>query len=821
MIISYNWLKDYLKFDLQPEKVAAILTSTGLEVEHVEVVEQIPGGLEGVVVAEVVECADHPDSDHLHVTKLNIGAPELLQVVCGAPNVAAGQKVLLATVGTKLVTFAGEEIKLKKSKIRGMESNGMICAEDELGIGADHEGIMVLPADAVPGTPAKVQLQLKNDTVYEIGLTPNRIDGASHIGVARDLYAWCKLNGVAAEWTLPDVSAFKEGAGEAIPVEVLAPKDAPRYVGITIKNVKVGPSPEWLRDRMNAVGQRPVNNVVDVTNFILNEMCQPLHAFDAAMIKGGKVIVRRAADGETLVTLDGVERKLTTEDLVIANSQEPMCLAGVFGGEHSGVTENTTEIFLESAYFNPVTIRKSSKRHGIKTDSSFRFERGIDPCNTIYAAKRAAMLIAELTGGEIVGNIVESYPEKIEKSVVELDYGRIQRLIGKQIPADIIKDILISLDFNIIEENETGAKVEVPSYRVDVTRECDVVEEILRIYGYDNVEFPDGMKISVNPSLHPDPEVVRADVSNFFTHKGFVEIMNNSLTKGAYYTNCNTFPDEKSVRLLNPLSTDLDTMRQTLIFGGLEVISYNIKHQNSSLKLYEIGNVYSYSPKADNADAEPAANLKSYREAQRLALFISKPAVKFWHNELGGGSYFMMKGYLELLLKRFNANSYDLEMVPAPQDIFSEGLEYKLQGKSLAIMGSINKDMLKKFDIKQPVYVAEVAWPVLFELVKRDKVKYKELPKYPEVRRDLALLLDENITFAELRKSAMQAEKQLLKSVTLFDVYRGEKIPAGKKQYALNFVLQNPEATLTDADVEKIMNKLLTTFQSKHGAELR
>ncbi len=819
MTVSYNWLKDYLKFDLQPEKVAEILTSTGLEVEHIETVEQIPGGLEGVVVAHVLECTEHPDSDHLHVTKLDVGAGEPLQVVCGAPNVAAGQKVLLATVGTKLVNLQGEELKLKKSKIRGVESFGMICAEDELGIGEDHSGIMVLDDSAVPGTPARVALNLKSDTVYEIGLTPNRIDGASHIGAARDLYAYCKLNGIPVEWTLPSVDGFATEAGDAVPVEVVDPDGVPRYIGITIKDVKVGPSPDWLRERLNAIGQHPINNVVDVTNFILNEMCQPLHVFDISKINGGKVIVRKAAQGEKIVTLDGIERTLTADDMVIADAKGPMCIAGVFGGEDSGVTEATRDVFLECAYFNPVYIRKTSKRHALQTDASFRYERGIDIDNAMFAAKRAAMLIAELGGGHIVGKVQEFYPQRRERAVVDLNFARMESLIGKKIGSDKIVEILTYLDFEILGRYEEGCRVAVPAYRVDVTRECDVVEEVLRIYGYNNIEFPEGMRVSVSPTSHPDNEVIRKEVSDFFTHNGFLEIMNNSLTKSSYYDSLETYPASRLVRLLNPLSADLDSMRQTLLFGGLEVVSYNIKRQCGSLRLYEIGNVYNYRARED--DPLSGNNLANYSEHTSMVLLMSSPADKAWRNEVPAGNFFLLKGYLETLVKRLGMDLYAMEAVSAPEDIFAEGMEYKLQGKTFATLGTVSKKLLKAFDIKQQVFAAEISWPVLFEIVRRNKVKYKEMPRYPEVRRDLALLLDENVSFSDLRKTAFQTEKQMLKNVSLFDVYRGDKIPAGKKQYALNFVIQNPDQTLTDNDVERIMGKILGAFENKHRAALR
>ena len=814
MKISYNWLKEYLECDLSPEAVAEALTSIGLEVDSLEQVEEIPGGLAGVIVAEVIECVEHPDSDHLHITKLNTGEPELLQVVCGAPNVAAGQKVLLATVGTVL----GEDFKIKKSKIRGVESFGMICAEDELGIGESHDGIMVLDPEAVVGTPAKDYLGLATDALIEIGLTANRVDAASHIGVARDLYAYLKHNGVPCSFNMPDVSAWTDNDAEgAVPVEVLAADGAPRYTGTTIKGVKVATSPEWLQKKLLAIGLRPINNIVDITNFVLHEIGQPLHAFDLAKIEGGKVVVRRAEEGEKFVTLDGVERTLSAADLMIADTKKPMCLAGVFGGEESGVTESTTDVFLESAYFNPVSIRKSSKRHGLKTDASFRYERGADPLVVEYAAKRAALLIQELAGGQIVGRMQEFYPEKIEKKVVDLDYNRIENFVGKKIGHEVIEGILEGLAYEFLEKTETGAKVAVPSYMIDVYRECDVVEEILRVYGYNNIELPQAMRMSVNAPQKPESEQVRKSIADFLAANGFVETMNNSLTKSDYYAKLKTFPEEKCVRILNPLSSDLNVMRQTLLLNGLEVIAYNINRQINNIKTFEYGSVYSFNPETDGK------TLESYEEHTCYALFISGQPEKSWRVDPGKGNYFQLKGYLELLLKRFGCDIYSLETEAAPADLFSEGLAYNLPGshQPLAVMGTIAPARLKQFGIKQPVFAVEINWPALFELVKRNKIKYKELPKFPEVRRDLALLLDESVSYADLRKSAFRVGKKLLKQVGLFDVYRGDKIAEGKKQYALSFVLQDLDKTLTDNDVEKVMNKLLSTFQNEFGATLR
>lgn len=813
MKLSYNWLKDYLEFDLTPAKIAEAMTDIGIEVDSVEEQEEIPGGLAGVVVAHVLECEPHPDSDHLHVTKVDDGTGEPVTVVCGAPNVAAGQKVLFARIGTVLPG----DFKIKKSKIRGVESFGMICAEDELGIGEDHAGIMVLPSDAVVGTPAKEYLHLKTEAVIEYEITANRVDASSHIGVARDLYAWMRLNNIPCSFKYPSVEAWKEGDGTAIPIEVRDQSAAPRYCGITVKGVKVGPSPEWLRKRLLSIGLRPIDNVVDVSNFILWELGQPLHTFDADKIAGGKVIVRRAAEGEKIVTLDEVERKLSQEDIVIADANGPMCIAGVFGGIDSGVTEFTTSVFIESAYFDPGSIRKTSKRHTLQTDASFRFERGCDPGITGYACKRAALLIKELAGGEIVGGMEEFYPERLEKKVIDLDYDRIENFIGKKIGHDTIETILTYLAYDFIEKRPGGAKVAAPSYMVDVERECDVVEEILRIYGYNNIDLPKHMKMSVGPTPSPEPEAIRNGISNFLAANGFVEMMNNSLTKGAYYKGLVTYPEERSVTIVNPLSSDLNVMRQTLIFNGLEVMAYNINRQMPSMKLFEYGSVYSRDPQGDGK------TLASYEEHPAFSMFMTGTPEKSWNIQPGKSGFFELKGYLDLLLRRFGADLYQMETTPAPSDIFSEGLNYSLPGthQPLAVIGTVLPSLARKFDVKQPAFAAEINWNTLFKLVKRDKVAFKELPRFPEVRRDLALLLDESVSFADLYRSSFKAAKKLLKNVTLFDVYRGDKIPAGKKQYALGFVLQDQEKTLTDSDVERIMDRLLSTFTGEFGATLR
>ena len=814
MTISYNWLKDYLECDLTPEEIAAALTSIGLEVDSLETQEEIPGGLAGVIVAEVVECKEHPDSDHLHITKLNTGDAELLQVVCGAPNVAAGQKVLLATIGTKL----GEDFKIKKSKIRGVESFGMICAEDELGIGNSHDGIMVLDPSAVPGTPAKDYLHLAEDHIIEIGLTANRVDAASHIGVARDLYAYLKHNNIPCRLCIPSVDDFKDGGeGEAVPVEVVATDGAPRYWGTTVRGVKVGPSPEWMQKKLLAIGLKPINNIVDITNFVLMETGMPLHAFDLSKIRGGKVVVRRASEGEHLVTLDGVDRELNTADLVIADVEGPMCLAGVFGGQDSGISDATVDIFLESAYFNPVSIRKTSTRHTLKTDASFRYERGCDPLAVEYVSKRAALLVQELAGGHICGKVQKVESADITRKKVELDYARIENFIGKKIGYDTIEEILGDLAYEFIEKHDGGATVAVPSYMIDVYRECDIVEEILRIYGYNNVELPSVMRMSVVPGEKPEPELVRNTISDWLAANGFVEIMNNSLTKSDYYSSLQTWPESRCVRVVNPLSSDLNVMRQTLLLGGLEVVSYNLNRQISNLKMFEFGSVYGIK---DGADGK---TLESYEEQQNFALVLSGSAEKSWRRDNGKSDYFQLKGYVEALLARFGVDIYSLETEPAPNDVFAEGLVYKIpgSGECLAVTGTVSGKLLKRFDIKQPVFAAEISWPALFSLIKRIKIKYKELPKYPEVRRDLALLVDESVTYEQLYKSSFKVGKKLLKKLSLFDVYRGDKIPEGKKQYALSFVLQDETKTLTDSDVERIMKKFVDTLSHEFGAVLR
>lgn len=817
MKLSYNWLKDYIKCDLSAQQIADIMTSIGIEVDDVEETEVIEGGLKNVVVAHVLTCEAHPDSDHLHITTVDDGSGQILQVVCGAPNVAAGQKVLFARVGAVLPG----DFKIKKSKIRGVESLGMICAEDELGIGESHDGIKVLPEDAPVGISAKEYLHIESIAVIEYEITANRVDAASHWGVARDIYAYMKLHNIPCELVKPEVEkAFASAPrtkGQALELDVRDHEAAPRYCGLTIRGIKVGPSPKWLQDRLTAIGSRPINNIVDISNYILFELGQPLHTFDADKVNGGKVIVRRAAEEEPIRTLDGVDRKLCNNDIVIANADGPMCIAGVFGGEESGVSDGTVNLFIESAYFDPGSIRKTAKKHQLSTDASFRFERGCDPAICEYALKRAANLVVELAGGEIAGEIVESYPVPVERKLIELDYARICRFIGKELGDDLIDSILESLDYKFQSREGRCAAVLAPTYMVDVYRECDVVEEILRIYGYDNIELPSQMRMSVNATPSPEPEAVRSIISNFLAANGFVETMNNSLTKGDYYSNLTTFPADHCVKIVNPLSQDLNVLRQTLVLNALEVVAYNVNRQINSLKIFEYGSVYQRLPE------KSGETLEGYEEHQNFCLAISGVSEKNWRSGGAKSDYYQLKGYVELLLRRFGADLYQMVNEPAPSDIYSEGMCYKLlgSGKLLLTMGKVNHALAKKFGLKQNVYVAEISWPVLFELIKRNKVTFKEMSRFPEVRRDLALLLDESVTYAQLRALAYKQAKKLLKNVSLFDVYRGDRIPEGKKQYALSFTLQDAEKTLTDQDVEKVMDNILKAFQSNFGAQLR
>ncbi|MDR2449758.1 MAG: phenylalanine--tRNA ligase subunit beta [Prevotellaceae bacterium] len=811
MKISYNWLKEYVPCLESPARVAELLTAIGLEVESAEETGGVRGGFAGVVAGHVLECVQHPDADRLRVTKVDVGAAEPLQIVCGAPNVAAGQKVPVATIGATLYFANGEEIKIKRSKLRGVDSLGMICAEDELGVGASHDGIMVLDANVKPGTPLRDVLHVETDTIFEIGLTPNRIDAASHFGVARDLAAVLGL-----EAQLPSTAAFSEGPGHGVAVTVENTAACPRYSGITIQGVKVQDSPEWLQKRLKAIGLRPINNVVDVTNFVLHEVGQPLHAFDVAHVDGRQIVVRTCKDGAPFVTLDGVTRKLSDHDLMICSASQPMCIAGVFGGLNAGVTGTATEVFLESAYFNPVWVRKTARRHGLNTDASFRYERGADPAITLYALKRAALLIQEVAGGTVVGKIADCYPQPVQPATVQLRFDRMARLIGKAIPPEQIKRILTALDFVITGEDAGGLVASAPTYRVDVTREADVVEELLRIYGYNNVEIPGAIQISVNARRRPDKERLQDVISDYLTANGFYEMMNNSLTKGEYYTKWAAFPASQEVKIHNPLSSDLNVMRRTLLFGGLEAITRNINRQASDLKLYEFGNTSFYDPeKADRG-------LAAYTETACLALFMTGMThEQSWAKKQEASGFFVLKGYVEKICARFGVNSYNLETAAADSDLFSDGIVLRWKSKPLATIAVASHALRKQFDIKQDVYMAEIGWDVLLEAQQAQRVLFAELPKFPEVRRDLALVVDEAVTFAQLYAVSFKTEKRLLKQVNLFDVYRGGKLPAGKKQYALGFTLQSADKTLADQDIERLMNNLLKAFEREAGAVLR
>jgi phenylalanyl-tRNA synthetase beta chain len=813
MKVSYNWLKDYIYFEETPEKIAEILTSIGLEVESIERIESVKGGLNGVLTGHVLSCEKHPDADRLHVTTVDTGGEQPLQIVCGAPNVDKGQKVAVATVGTTLYFASGEEIKIKKSKIRGVESFGMICAEDELGLGTSHEGIMVLDADAVPGTPLKDLLQLDDDVVFEIGLTPNRVDAASHFGLARDLAAYFRKNA-----TLPDVSNFIiDNCSNPYEVEIEDENGCMRYSGITVSNVRIKSSPDWLQKRLKAIGIRPKNNVVDITNYILHELGQPLHAFDADKIEGRKVVIRTCDDETEFTTLDGEVRKLKSTDLMICDDFKPMCIAGVFGGTDSGVTDNTVNVFIESAYFNPVRIRKTSRYHGLVTDSSFRFERGTDPNMTVYALKRAALLMKELGEGEISSDIVDVYSQVVEPAQITMSYSNIERVIGKNIPAAEIKGIVEALEMKIVEEKDDSFTVLVPSYRVDVKREFDVIEDILRIYGYNNVEIPSQVHSTLSYVSKPDKDRLINVVSDFFTANGFREIMSNSLTKSAYYDKLETYKAENSVKILNPLSNELNVMRQTLLFGGLEAIARNINRKNPDLKFYETGNCYSY------RETQSPNPLNAYREDSRIALFLTgNNQLLSWNQKAEPSNFFTLKSLLERLLQRFGVNMSNLQAGDAPKDIFADGLSLSVfKGKHVVTFGIIAKNILKPLDIEQDVFFAEVSLQALTGFAGQDKTVYKELARFPEVRRDLALVIDRNVSFSVLRDIAFRTERKLLKNVGLFDIYEGEKLPEGKKQYAISFIIQDEEKTLTDNNIERIMQNLVAAFAKNAGAVLR
>lgn len=797
MNISYNWLKQHVNIDSTPEELSLILTNTGLEVEALDVVQSIPGGLNGLVVGEVKTCEQHPNADKLRVTTVDVGGPELLHIVCGAPNCRTGLKVIVATVGTTCHPMTGEPFKITKSKIRGEVSEGMLCGEDEIGLGTSHAGIVELPVDVAVGTLVKDHYNIQDDYRYEIGLTPNRADAASHLGVARDIAAHSRTQLLKA-----DVSAFKAGTAEGTAVVVDNAQASPRYSGINITGVQVAESPDWLKEKLNVIGVRPINNIVDVTNYILHDLGQPLHAFDADKIAGNQVVVRLAGEGEKFVTLDGVERTLSAEDLVIADAEKPMCIAGVFGGAFSGVSAETTNVFLESAYFNAVSVRKTSKRHGLKTDASFRFERGTDPNITVEALKRAALLIQEIAGGTISSTLKDEYPVEIKPFSFHVSYANVVRLIGQAIPNDEIKSIIVALGIEIAGETEEGLDVLVPAYRVDVTREVDVVEEVLRIYGYNNIELKSQIKASLNTVEKPEKEVVLNQLADLLIANGFREILSNSLTKLDYADE-----PETAVKLFNPLSSDLDTMRQNMVFSVLNAIEYNQKRRNFDLKFFEFGKTY-------------ALDGEGYKETQHLVFAMAgKNEAEQWNSKKDAVNFYNLKAAVDTLIQRLKIEGIQIQDASSPH--FAYGLNYMKGQKCLVSFGAVADADLKKADVEGQVFFADFDWDVLMKIIRKNSIQYKEVSKFPAVRRDLSLLIDENVSFDKLQFIAQKTERKLLKEVNVFDVYKGDKIPAGKKSYALSFILQDEEKTLTDKQIDAIVQKLIVNFEKELGAEVR
>lgn len=842
MNISYKWLKDYVDFDMTADEVAKALTSCGLEVGGVEEVQTVKGGLKGLWVGQVMTCEVHPNSDHMHVCTVDVGQGNPsgaeagpLQIVCGAPNVAAGQKVIVAVVGTKLYD-GDDEFTIKRSKLRGIESLGMICAEDEIGIGKSHDGIIVLPEEAVVGTPAAEYYKLESDYLIEVDITPNRADACSHYGVARDLYAWLVQNGYKTSLHRPSCDAFVVDNTElVIPVRVEATEACPRYCALTLKDCEVKESPEWLKNRLTIIGLRPINNIVDITNYIMMAYGQPLHCFDADMITGREVVVRTMPEGTPFVTLDGVEHKLSDRDLAICNAEEPMCIAGVFGGKGSGTYEGTKNVLLESAYFNPTWIRKSSRRHGLQTDASFRFERGIDPNGQIYALKQAAIMAKELAGATVSMQIVDVYPNPVSNFVVELKYAYVDMLIGKHIPAETVKSICQSLEMQVLNEDAEGLTLEVPAYRVDVQRPCDVVEDILRIYGYNNIEIPTTVKSSLSVKGETDKShKLQNLVAEMLVGCGFHEILNNSLQRGAYYDNLDSYKGDNCVRLLNPLSNDLNTLRQTLLFGGLESIARNVAHRMPSQRMFEFGNCYHFNAErkcpdiisgvSQSRDPEVIKHvLDAYSEEAHMGLWVTGKRVSgSWIHADEDSSFAELKAYVLNILHRVGVQIGGLVFAEGAEDIFDKSLEIRTRGgKTLVKMGIVSHYILKQFDIESPVYFADIDWKVLMKQIKGQTVKYHEISKYPAVSRDLALLLDENIEFAKIEEIAYKTEKKLLKAVNLFDVYEGKNLPQGKKSYAVNFILQDETKTLNDKAIEAVMSKLIGQLKTQLGAELR
>ena len=815
MNISYKWLKEYVDFDLTPQQVCDALTSTGLEVDALEEVQSIKGGLKGLYVGKVLTCEMHPNSDHLHVTTVDLGKGEPSQIVCGAPNVAAGQKVIVADLGCVLYD-GDQEFVIKKSKLRGVESNGMICAEDEIGIGTSHDGIIVLPEDAQVGMPAAEYYHLESDWLIEVDITANRADALSHWGVARDLYAWLKQNGYQTATHKPCASSFTVD-DHSLPIDIVIDNTeaCKRYACVSITGCEVKESPEWLKNKLTTIGLRPINNIVDITNYVMMALGQPLHCFDADMVKGHKIVVKTMPEGTPFQTLDGVEHKLSDRDLAICNAEEPMCIAGVFGGKGSGTYETTKNVVLESAYFHPTWIRKSARRHGLSTDASFRFERGIDPNGTIEALKYAAQLCKELAGGKVSMDIKDVYPEKIEDAVVDLKYDYVHNLIGKEIGVDNIKNICQSLEMQIMNENAEGLTIKVPAYRVDVQRPCDVVEDILRIYGYNNVEIPTQLKSSLVIKGDEDQKHKLANlVSEQLVGEGFNEILNNSLTKGAYYGE-----NDHLVRIMNPLSTDLNVMRQTLLFGGLESIEHNAKRKNGNCRFFEFGNVYFFNPEKKD-DENP---MNAYKEEYHLGLWLTGKRVEgSWAHANEDSSFAELSAYVENILARIGVQQGMLVRKKSQNPIFSAGLTIENRGGKLMLeMGVLAKKVQKAADIDAPVYYCEMNWTALMKLLRNKQVLFTEIAKYPAVSRDLALLIDQNVEFAQIEEIARQTEKKLLKKVELFDVYEGKNLPAGKKSYAVNFILQDAEKTMGDKQIDAIMQKLIANLKKQLGAELR
>ena len=820
MEISLNWLKKYIDIDLSAQEVATILTDIGLEVEALEKVESIRGGLQGVVVGHVVECWDHPDSDHLHVTKVDVGAQEPLQIVCGAPNCRQGLKVLCATVGSVLYPNGGdEEFKIKRSKIRGVESLGMLCAEDELGIGASHAGIMELSEDAVVGTAARDFLGITDDYLIGIGLTPNRVDAASHIGVARDIAAYLRSQGKDVKVTLPSVDDFSvDNHDMEIEVVVENHDAAPRYAGLTVTGCQIAPSPEWMQKELRAAGINPKNNLVDITNYVLFELGQPLHAFDADKIEGRKVVVKNCAEGTPFVTLDGVERKLSKEDLMICSAERPMCIGGVFGGLDSGISDTTVNVFLESAYFNPVSIRRSAKRHGLSTDASFRFERGIDPNIQVYALKRAALMMRELAGGKISSEIIDLNPTPASDFVFDVNLDRVNSLIGKAIPESTVRTILDALEVKIVKEEARTLTVAVPPYRVDVQREADLVEDILRIYGYNNVEIPQAVHSTLSYAPRPDKNKLINIAADHLAATGYTEIMSNSLTKAAYYDGLTSYKAEECVKIMNPLSADLNVMRQTLLFNALEAVALNINHRTLDLRLFEMGNCYRFHPEVEQGE-NPLAR---YSESYRIGIAVTgQDATPSWNVKAAKSSFYTLRSTVEKLLRRFGIDIYTLRSESSQSDLYSDAIAYTQGPKTVVEMGIVSPAVLAKFDIKQAVYYAEIDFDLIVRAAKKQRIAVEELSRFPEVKRDLALLVDKGVTFSELRNIAFATEKKLLKRVTLFDVYEGDKLPEGKKSYALGFTLEDKNQTLNEKTIEKTMANLQRQLEAKAGAQIR